>query len=97
MAAVSFSESFRDRLKLLSEGRQAHVINRLVQFQQEPEDPALRLRPLRCSPGHYLISSARYDRIVLRQDADGVWIAVDCGGHEVIDEWERRAGGTSDV
>lgn len=91
MVAVSFSEAFSDRLRLLSEGRREHIINRLVWFQQRPDDPSLRLRDLRCAPGHYLIDSVRGDRIVLRRDADGVYVAVDCGGHEIIDEWERLA------
>jgi hypothetical protein len=96
MVAVRPSDRFVARLKLLSEGRQASIIGRLEWFQRQPDDPALRLRPLRCAPGHFLIDSIRYDRIILRRDAEEaggpVYTAVDCGGHEIILEWERAAG-----
>ncbi|BCM85847.1 hypothetical protein mvi_43080 [Methylobacterium indicum] len=68
--------------------------NRMIRFQRDPQEPQLRLRPLRCAPGHYLIDSARYDRIVLRTDlidGEAVYTAIDCGGHEIIEEWERAA------
>ncbi|MET7244076.1 hypothetical protein ABZT49_11960 [Methylobacterium sp. EM32] len=94
MVALRLSDRFRERLALLSEGRREHVINRLIRFQRDPQDKQLRLRPLRCAPGHFLIDSARYDRIVLRTDLiDGVTVytAADCGGHEIIEDWERAA------
>ncbi|BAQ44202.1 hypothetical protein [Methylobacterium aquaticum] len=94
MVALRISDRFRTRLALLSEGRREHIINRMIRFQRDPQDPQLRLRPLRCAPGHSLIDSARYDRIVLRTDlidGEAVYTAVDCGGHEIIEEWERAA------
>lgn len=94
MVLVRVPPYFVERLRLLSESRAKHIIGRLEWFQNWPDDPKLKLRPLRCSPGHFLISSIHGDRIILRLEANGVYVAADCGGHEIIDEWERLAGGT---
>jgi hypothetical protein len=92
MLRVQPTPAFVEALKRLSEGRQSWVISRVHLFQTNPNDKILRFRELRCAPGHHLIDSIRYDRIVLRKDAEDLFALVDCGGHEILDEWEKRLG-----
>ena len=90
---IRVTDTFLAALKRLSEGRKAWIISRLEIFQADPENKTLRFRPLRCLAGHFIIDSVRYDRIILRQEADDLYAAVDCGGHEVLDEWTERHSG----
>jgi len=43
--------------------------------------------------GHFIIDSVRYDRIILRREAEDLYAAVDCGGHEILEEWRKLHGG----
>lgn len=92
MLVVRIAPRFEARLRILSEGRQRYIIARLEWFQRTPDDPQLRLRPLRCMPGFFLIDSIRGDRIVLFGESDGSYVAADCGGHDIITDWERYSG-----
>lgn len=89
---ITTALTFVEALRALSVGRQDAAIGRLYQFQRHPHDPALKLRPLRCAPGHWIINSRHGDRIILREAGENRFVAVDVGGHEMYDVWERRAG-----
>lgn len=91
MPSVKVLPSFTAKLRLLSEGRRKYIVGRVRRFVANSQDKLLRFRPLRCAPGHFLIDSVRGDRIVLRQEAEDAYALVDCGGHDIIDEWERLA------
>ncbi|GJD95768.1 hypothetical protein [Methylobacterium iners] len=92
MPAIRLDPSFLLAFKGLSKSRREWVAARLRLFQIDPSDKALRFRALRCAPGHFLIDSVRYDRIILRRETDDLYAVVDCGGHDIIDAWEARAG-----
>lgn len=91
-ARLQYAPSLVEALKALSEGRREAVLSRLAWFVRAPDDPHLRLRPLRCATGYFLIDSVRYDRVILRREADGSYTVVDCGGHHIIGDWEARGG-----
>ena len=91
MPRIRVDPSFVASLRRLSEGRRRWVLGNLQLFQRHPENAGLRFRPLRCAPGHFLIDSVRYDRIILRQEEQDLFTVVDCGGHEIIETWEARA------
>jgi hypothetical protein len=86
------SLEFLDALMKLTPGRQQSAVNQLYLFARQPDAPELRFRELRCAPGYWIINSHYQDRIILRAEDDGVYSAVDVGGHELYAEWERRAG-----
>lgn len=90
MIRVQSTDAFVAALRALSEGRQGWIIGRIELFMRDPNDKTLRLREFRVAPGHWLISSVRYDRIILRKDAEDLYTLVDCGGHEILDEWAAR-------
>jgi hypothetical protein len=90
---IRITDSFLTALRGLSEGRRAWIIGRLEMFQANATDKVLRLRPLRCLDGHFIIDSVRYDRIILRREAEDLYAAVDCGGHEILEEWTKLHGG----
>ena len=86
---VQLTPAFVARLKALVPGRRTAAISGLRLFMRKPNDITLKLRPLKSIDGYWIINSSRGDRIILRREADDLYAAVDVGGHEVYERWDR--------
>ncbi|XYD06699.1 hypothetical protein R1A27_15960 [Methylobacterium sp. NMS12] len=69
-------------------GRPTHLI---LSLQQVSSLPSLRFRAFEGGrPGYYLTNPNRGDRILLRKEADDLYVAVDVGPHDnVLRRWNR--------
>lgn len=90
MARLEITLDFKDRLNALSDSRRDAAIIRLEAFVRNHNDPLLRLRELRCAPGHWLIDSFRHDRIILKKLGEDLYRPEDVGGHDIYADWEKR-------
>lgn len=61
-----------------------------MKFQGDPTPPGLHFRTLKGWPGYFIIDAAHGDRIILRQDFEDQYAAVDCGPHDnIYRKWDR--------
>lgn len=89
MPAVSLSPRFTKNLKALSRLSQEKALRALKLFMEHPEANSLRFRRLAGMSDHFIISTGRGDRLILRKLDDSSFVAVDVGPHDMYREWNR--------
>lgn len=89
MPAVSYSPRFIKALKALSGLAQDKAIRSLTLFMTHPESNSLRFRRLSGVADHFIISTNRGDRIILKKVGENDYEAVDVGPHDMYRSWNR--------
>lgn len=83
-STVQFSKTFEKGLKRLPPDRQKKIIANIGLFIEDSRYPSLDFRPLSGLPGYYIINGKHGDRIILRQENDELYTAVDVGPHDNV-------------
>lgn len=87
---ITVLPGFETGLRSLPPDRKKAAGRALLKFMEEPGLPSLRLRAFEGRSGYYLINPNRGDRILLRKEADDLYVAVDVGPHDnVLRRWNR--------
>lgn len=87
---MKFTDRFVKSLKGLPPNRANAAIRAVEKFTDEPALPSLKFRSLKGMAGFYIINSVHGDRIILRKDESGEFIAEDTGPHDnVYRRWSR--------
>lgn len=87
---MKFSERFVKALKRLPPNRAKAAIRAVEKFTDEPSLPSLNFRQFKGLDEFYIINSVHGDRILLRKDTGGEFVAEDTGPHDnVYRRWSR--------
>ncbi|MGE8131489.1 hypothetical protein ACQKQD_31465 [Methylobacterium sp. NPDC080182] len=87
---LTVTSGFETGLRSLPPDRKKAAGRALLKFMEEPALPSLRLRAFEGRAGYYLINPNKGDRILLRKEADDLYVAVDVGPHDnVLRRWNR--------
>lgn len=81
---ITVLPSFDDGLRSLAPDRRRAAARALIKFAEEPSLPSLHFRAFAGRAGYYLINPNRGDRILLRKEADDLYVAVDVGPHDNV-------------
>ncbi|MDQ0316444.1 hypothetical protein [Amorphus orientalis] len=88
---VLVTKAFAKALTSLPPDRQRGIQDRLRIFVSSQEANSLRFRPFQGLSGYFLINGKGGDRILLRQEDEDTFTAVDVGPHDtVLRRWNRR-------
>jgi hypothetical protein len=87
---MKFSDRFVRALKGLPPNRAKAAIRAVEKFTDTPELPSLKFRQLKGLQDFYIINSVHGDRIILRKEEGGEYVAEDAGPHDnVYRRWDR--------
>ena len=87
---VWVAETFEEAIQSLSKEQRQKAWDALMKFSKAPQRPGLNWRRLRGAPGHWVINFGSGYRIVLRQDDEETFAAIDVGPHDdLYRRWNR--------
>ena len=87
---LTFLKAFEVGLLSLPPDRKKAAGRALEKFRETPGLPSLRLRAFAGRDGYYLINPNKGDRILLRKEAEDLYVVVDVGPHDnVLRRWNR--------
>ncbi len=81
---MKFSERFVRALRSLPPNRAKAAIRAVEKFADEPSLPSLKFRQFKGLDNFYIINSVHGDRIILRRDEAGEFVAEDTGPHDNV-------------
>ena len=83
-------KTFIKALKKLPPDRSKAAVNSLAKFSEEPSTNSLRFRRLEGTNCFYIINGKHGDRIILRQNSEVHYSAIDVAPHDTIyKKWNR--------
>lgn len=87
---MKFSGRFVKALKSLPPNRAKAAVRAVEKFIDEPSLPSLKFRQFKGLEEFFIINSVHGDRILLRKEEGGEFVAEDTGPHDnVYRRWSR--------